>query len=506
MPTNEILLKKALALLPKLNEKKVDVSRTVIAEKENGDIRLSDDTCYHEKTLSSGDKVCVDFGDHQVGTVKLSLKSVGSHFDAPAWIRLKFAERPCELFENVEDYNGWVSASWIQQEQLHIDVFPTVLKIPRRFAFRYLQIEILAISSKYRVIVDNIECTAFSSADNKNLKEYITDDPEFKRIDKTACRTLHNCMQTVFEDGPKRDRRLWLGDLRLQALANYQTYAQNDMVKACLYLFAALTNDEGRVGACVFLEPEPEVDDTFMFDYSLLFIPTVLDYFNETGDKEALGELFPACVRQLELARENFGENDIVKDSDRLGWCFIDWNLSLNKQASAQGVYLYALRAAVEIAEKLGDGKLASGLLNEYSEKAAAANKLFWSEEKQFYTSGADKQISWASQIWLILGGAAGERTMSLLDRLPQCCDAVEPVTPYMYHHYIEALIMYGKKEQAAEVLRGYWGGMANSGADTFGELYNPKNPDESPYGGTIVNSYCHAWSCAPAYFLRKYF
>ena len=27
-------------------------------------------------------------------------------------------------------------------------------------------------------------------------------------------------MQDVFEDGPKRDRRLWLGDLRLEALAN----------------------------------------------------------------------------------------------------------------------------------------------------------------------------------------------------------------------------------------------------------------------------------------------
>ena len=47
---------------------------------------------------------------------------------------------------------------------------------------------------------------------------------------------------------------------------------------------------------------------------------------------------------------------------------------------------------------------------------------------------------------------------------------------------------------------------MAELGADTFWELYNPKNPDESPYGGTIVNSYCHAWSCAPAYFLRRYY
>ena len=31
-----------------------------------------------------------------------------------------------------------------------------------------------------------------------------------------------------------------MGDLRLQALANYETYQMNDMVKGCLYLFAAL--------------------------------------------------------------------------------------------------------------------------------------------------------------------------------------------------------------------------------------------------------------------------
>ena len=42
--------------------------------------------------------------------------------------------------------------------------------------------------------------------------------------------------------------------------------------------------------------------------------------------------------------------------------------------------------------------------------------------------------------------------------------------------------------------------------ADTFWELYNPENPAESPYGSSIVNSYCHAWSCTPTYLLRKYF
>ena len=27
-----------------------------------------------------------------------------------------------------------------------------------------------------------------------------------------------------------------------------------------------------------------------------------------------------------------------------------------------------------------------------------------------------------------------------------------------------------------------------------------------SPYGGKIIRSICHAWSCMPAYFLRKYY
>ena len=54
-------------------------------------------------------------------------------------------------------------------------------------------------------------------------------------------------MQTVFEDGPKRDRRLWMGDLRIQALTNYQTYKKSSLVKACLYLFAALPMEDGKV-------------------------------------------------------------------------------------------------------------------------------------------------------------------------------------------------------------------------------------------------------------------
>ena len=79
-------------------------------------------------------------------------------------------------------------------------------------------------------------------------------------------------------------------------------------------------------------------------------------------------------------------------------------------------------------------------------------------------------------------------------------------VTPYMYHHYMDALIRCGEEELALEEMKRYWGEMILDGADTFWELYNPYNKHESPYGSSMVNSYCHAWSCTPTYLLRKFY
>ena len=117
--------------------------------------------------------------------------------------------------------------------------------------------------------------------------------------------------------------------------------------------------------------------------------------------------------------------------------------------------------------------------------------------------TGADEDSMKA----MVLGGAVdGKAAERLLGKLKAYDAAVKMVTPYMYHNYIDALLKLGKKDEAHSLMRQYWGGMVENGADTFWELYNPENPDESPYGGTIVNSYCHAWSCGPAYFLRKFF
>ena len=101
-------------------------------------------------------------------------------------------------------------------------------------------------------------------------------------------------MQTVYEDGPKRDRRLWIGDLYLEALANAGRIKNHDLTKRCLYLLAALANDEGLLHATVLETPTPHPQNgTHCLDYSLLYNVALLEYLKETGDKEVALDLWP---------------------------------------------------------------------------------------------------------------------------------------------------------------------------------------------------------------------
>ncbi len=455
--------------------------------------------------LKKGDRICLDFGEYLVGYVSMKLSSVGSPQDAPAFIKLKFGEIPKELTEDSKNYQGWISKSWIQEEYLHIDVLPTTVALKRRYAFRYLEIEVIDTSLKWQLIVEDVAAKSVSAVNDREILQLQTENELLRRIDQVSQKTLQSCMQTVFEDGPKRDRRLWLGDLRLQALVNYATFQENNLVKRCLYLFAGQTRDDGQVGACLFTEPEVLVDDTFLLDYSMLFGATLMDYYEATGDRETLEELSPCAYRQMELAKEWFDpENRLIPGTGF--WGFIDWTDGLDKQAAMQGVYIYCAKRVGEIAKVLDHQEKISELQKEADEKSKAAVKYFQDPKTGLFFSGEERQINYASQVWMILAGVTGRKTGSeILDEVVRRKPEKKMVSPYMNHYFAEALFLCGRTEQALSYLEYYWGGMIRNGADTFWELYNPEDPSESPYGSSMVNSYCHAWSCTPAYLLRKY-
>ena len=456
------------------------------------------------RTLESETSIVLDFGNHYVGYFSFSASTEGSHQDAPALLRIKFCESERELDEENDDYNGWISKSWIQEELIHVDDFSALVHLNRRYAFRYVKIEAISLSSKYNIVIEDAYADTVTSADDNSVEVFGNNDLE-RELDKVSIRTLRNCMQEVFEDGPKRDRRLWMGDLRLQAISNYATFKDFNLVKRCLYLFAGCADDEGRIPACLFISPNIVGDDTYMFDYSLFFIATLRDYMQYSGDEESVRELLPAAIRQWELSKERFNGEDLIPDSDEIGWCFLDWNLDLNKQAGAQFVYIYSLKALKEIFIQLNELERLSELEEEIEAKTNAARKFLWDENKGLFVSGADRQISYATQSWAILADVLNgpQDYFELMNRLSKHGDTCPMITPYMNHVYVEALISAGMKEEAYIHMCYYWGGMVREGADTFYELYDPNDPNQSPYGSCAVNSYCHAWSCTPTYFLR---
>ena len=625
---NNRFLEIAEALKPELLHKEIKAEKEIMVGKDRQMKTVITEEHpienLYTKSLKRDDTVFVDFGDHAVGYVTLELSKTGSHQDAPVYFYLKFGERLEEMTDKTADYDGWLSRGWIQEEYIHVDVLPAKVKLPRRYSFRYMELRVIDTSAKFQLKIDGISCDTVSAVDMESVKPVDFGDSLLNQIDLVSRKTLKECMQDVFEDGPKRDRRMWLGDLRLQARANYYTFKNYDLAKRCMYIFAGLLFNEGKLSACVFTEPEMEPDDTYLLDYALFFSSVLLDYYEATDDLETLRDLYDVAIDQIRIAMTQLNEKNVVEDLGDAFWCFLDWGDGLNKQAGATAVLIYCIRYGIRLAKILdkqediswleekqamlkeaavkefwdeelgmfvsgpdrqaswatqiwmilarvfdketncklihiamtqlneknvvedlgdafwcfldwGDGlnkqagatavliycirygiRLAKILdkqedISWLEEKQAmlkeAAVKEFWDEELGMFVSGPDRQASWATQIWMILARVFDKETnCKLIHHVMEVNPRIRMVTPYMYHHYIDALIRCDEKELALEEMKRYWGEMIRDGADTFWELYNPYNREESPYGSSMVNSYCHAWSCTPTYFLRKFY
>lgn len=463
---------------------------------------ISPATVYFNQSFQTGESFIIDFGQHGVGYLSFLCDAVGSPPDAPAHIKFTFAETLSELAEPFGQYQGWLSKSWLQEHDEYIDVLPAQITLSRRYCFRYLKIEIVSLSPKYNLTFKDLEFKTVSSAP-KYCIECQTQDPQLAKIDQVSVHTLRNCMQEVFEDGPKRDRRLWLGDLRLQALVNNVTFKQHDLVRRCLYLFASHRREDGMVSANIFVKPQIIADDTFLFDYSLFYIDVLYDYFMATSDHNTVKELWPIALQQIDIALKRCDEYGLLVDSDDW-WSFIDWHEKLNKQGASQGVLIYCLDKAIKLSQTF-QPEISSNLQQKLDFVKHAADQL-WDDKSGFYISGAQRQVSYATQIWMILADV-GDRNhqQKLMNKLLLTPPDIGMNTPYLRHHYILALLKVGMKKQAIDEIKAYWGKMVEYGADTFWELFDPNDLNYSPYGNKIINSYCHAWSCTPAWFIRQY-
>lgn len=479
-------LKKANDLMPVLREKTV---------------RPTSGMPEADKLMREGDCFLLDFGSHFVGhlTLRLEVKRPGDDAaDAPLAVEFRFFENLCE--DTGKPYTGGLSSSWLQVANLLVDDPYAPIVLPRRYAFRYVKIKFMANTS-YSVVYRDCFVKAVTSGDEA-LVEPLPEgtDPLLARIDKAGVLTLRDCMQQVFEDGPKRDRRLWLGDLYLQAKTNYYTFKNNDLVLRCLYLFAGLAHEDGCLSSAVFHEPVLKKQSWILHDYALFFIGVLADYYRATGRDDVVKELWPTALRQTEIAYKAFLDAGRRANTDLY---FIDWCPALDKSCAALGIIVSMLKEALFLADIAGTSEEKLALKERIDGVSPALIGLYDKSLSLF--RGVSGQLSIHSQMWAVLAGVLDAAEETNVMRATLKTAMVDPVTPYAMHYYAEALIKAGLKDEAFSLIRRHWGGMLERGCDCFPEVYVPRDPEASPYGDVTINSFCHAWSCTPSYFIRKY-
>lgn len=508
---NQNFLDKADKYKPELNHQVVNGKSIVEVVKDDtklenaGTKKIGDISDLKEIGMTRDDKIIIDFGRHCVGKFSIHIEHQGSPMDAPLAFKLKFAEMPNEFNYRSEDYDGWLSKSWIQEELIHLDKLPVDLELPRRYSFRYVEISVIDTSPKWKAYFSNPKVVTQSSVNTESIQKLKLQDPELNEIYQTGINTLRDCMQDVFEDGPKRDRRLWLGDLRLQALANYASFNNTDLVKRCLYLFGGMTTKDGRISANVFTNPSYLPDDTFMYDYSLFFISTLYDLEKHEYDSEILKDLYPVAKRQWEYMQRFIKSNgEVVQDEDYV--TFVDWSTEFDKTTSTQAITIYALKQLIELAKMIEDPDKAK-FEKQLTQLTEYAKSNLFDADKQLFVSGENKEINIASQVWMVIAHVMDDKTNhEIMTKTVKKLFPIKGIaTPYMYHHVDQALFEAGMNDEAINLMKAYWGKMVKLGADTYWEAFEPENPDYSPYGSPIVNSFCHAWSCTPIWLLNKF-
>jgi hypothetical protein len=169
------------------------------------------------------------------------------------------------------------------------------------------------------------------------------------------------------------------------------------------------------------------------------------------------------------------------------------------------GVYLYALKNLCKTLSALKHNDVTLYESRYKDARSAAICHLYNSKDNNFANEYDNNQISVHSTVWMILGEVVqGDAAWAVLKKAMSDVESLKPVTPYMNHYLVEAMLKSDRKKEAADYIKSFWGAMVKEGADTFYEVFVPGDPTVSPYGDALINSRCHAWSCTPSYFIRK--
>lgn len=363
-------------------------------------------------------------------------------------------------------------------------------KIPRR-AFRYMFIP--------GVKKGEIGLTAVHQyVDITSIGTFRCENERLNRIWKIAETTFKLCSGVFFIDGIKRDKWIWSGDA-------YQSYFINQ------YLMFDEDINKRTILALRGNDPVDQHINTIV-DYSMYWVISIYNHYMATADNDFVTMVYPKVKTMMQFLEQQLDQQGFIvgKEGD---WTFIDW-ADIDKEGAVcaeQMLLAECWKSMIKLSDLAGED---SSIYKEhYKNLTVNINKYFWKPEFGAYidsfASGNNKVTRHANIFALLFEIADEKQTASILKNVILNEKVDKITTPYFKFYELEALCIAEKYDEVKQIILDYWGSMADQGAATFWEEYDPSQPMESQYGmydDPYGKSLCHAWAGSPIYLIGRYY
>ena len=363
-------------------------------------------------------------------------------------------------------------------------------------SFRYVGVAVMGNPAPVRLVSIEAEEEIFPFGEEPAAKG----DAGVQAIVKAAVNTLKASSRDYFVDCPGREQALWLGDVRIEALAAYNGFGDKELTRHSVELFTLMQGRDGSIPAV-----GPLSGDAFIPDYHVQWPTIAHDYYMHTGDKEALSRWQVALSKAVSWMERELDRRSLIPRANRPGWwCFLDWANYLPREDYSGILNIFAYEgflSASRLARVLGEEGLASRWLSHaenmrlgiYDNLYDSGTGMFLDIPKQ---SGIESHSRQVNALAVSSGLVEGKDAYKVMEQMLKRRDIPPIQTPYFAWHYLEALLKAGFVSQAMSYVKEYWGGMLDRGADCFWETFDPTSTlATSPFalpGGHP--SRCHGW------------
>lgn len=339
-------------------------------------------------------------------------------------------------------------------------------------------------------------------------------DSSNERLDEiwqVGVESLYPNMNDAYIDTPWRERGQWWGDVFVEDHISRVAFGDTRLLRRGLLFMAEAFSPEGRPVALA-----PNGGGTFLIDYGLLWVQSLYDYQQVTGDIPFSMQLYPVVQRFMTYLEGYENPDTGLLDMPFGEWwetALVDWSAPdsrYGQSAALNALYYGTLVDATRIAQATGN----EADVLAWNQRADLVRQqmedlVYLSAQHRYVTTifeGEAVPPTVHAQAWPLAYGLVPDQeveslTASLLElygeEIPGLPPNVETVEVYGMFWMLRALGEAGRTEQALDLIETAYGRMLERGATTWWEGFKT----DQYYYSTLS----HGWGGAPTWFLTTY-